>query len=98
MCDTYEDYLEGLRSERAEGEREECLIRQHLECEERNKGRKPTVKMLGAVNLCEQFLHIEFEGNRDSFNEVSAFLSEYLDDAKAVYEDAAASYYSNFDY
>lgn len=31
MCDSYEDYLEGRRSEIAEGEREEYLIRQSLE-------------------------------------------------------------------
>lgn len=60
--------------------------------------RKPTDRMLRAVNLCEQFLHIEFEGNRDNFKEVSDFLSKYLDEAKAIAEDAVASYYSNFDY
>lgn len=98
MCDSYEDYLEGLRSEKADGEREEYLIRQHLEDEAKRNERKPTDRMRRAMNLCEQCLHVKFEGNRDSFSEVSTFLSEYLDDAKAVWEDAVSSYYSNFDY
>lgn len=61
--------------------------------------RKPTKRMIAAVAFCESVIDgLSFDGNIDSFNEVSAFLNENLDDAKARAEDAVSSYYSNFDY
>ena len=51
-----------------------------------------------AVLFCERWLNITFEGDWENFNDVSNFLSHYLDEAKSVAEDAFASYYSNFDY
>lgn len=61
--------------------------------------RKPTKRMISAVAFCESVIDgLSFDVNIDSFNEVSAFLNENLDDAKARAEDAVSSYYSNFDY
>lgn len=57
-----------------------------------------TKRQKAAVNFCESVLNIKFTGNIDNFNEVSEFLSEYLDQAKVIAEDAISSYYSNFDY
>ena len=55
--------------------------------------------MIAAVAFCECIIDdCSFDGNIDDFNEVSAFLNENLDDAKARAEDAVSSYYSNFDY
>lgn len=55
-----------------------------------------TKRQKAAVNFCEQVLDISFKGDIDNFNEVSEFLSEYLEQAKIIAEDAIESYYSNF--
>jgi hypothetical protein len=57
-----------------------------------------TDRQKAAVNFCEEWLHIKFEGDINNFQEVSNFLSIYLDEAKIVSEDAIESFYSNFDY
>lgn len=51
-----------------------------------------------AVKFCETWTKIEFVGNIDNFEKVSAYLKLYLDQAKAIAKDAVSSYYSNFDY
>lgn len=56
--------------------------------------RKSTAKQKAAVHFCEQWLHTVFEGNIEDFYEVSDFLSDYLDLAKEIAEDASASYWS----
>lgn len=54
-----------------------------------------TPRQRAAVTFCEHCLEgISFEGDINDFFDVSDFLSLYLDSAKSVYEDAAASYYS----
>ena len=61
--------------------------------------RVSTEKQKAAVHFCEQALHnCEFNGDINNFYDCSLFLSENLEDAKAIYEEAASSYYSNFDY
>ncbi len=57
-----------------------------------------TERQKDAVAFCEEWLNVEFKGDINNFNEVSSFLSLHLDVAKAVYDDAVMSYYSNFDY
>lgn len=57
-----------------------------------------TPRQKQAVLFCERCLHIKFEGDWNNFNDVSNFLSHYLDEAKSVAEDAVASYYSNFEF
>lgn len=54
--------------------------------------RKSTERQKAAVHFCEQWLNITFEGNINSFSDVSAFLSLYLEDAKDLYEEAACDY------
>ena len=44
--------------------------------------RKSTKKQQSAVRYCEQWLCIEFDGNIESFDECSHFLSIYLEEAK----------------
>ena len=51
-----------------------------------------------AVRFCEAWLQISFTGDINNFREVSNFLFEHLDNAKAICDDAVSSYYSNFDY
>lgn len=51
-----------------------------------------------AVRFCETWLNISFTGDINNFKEVSKFLSNHLDYAKSICEDAFSSYYSNFDY
>ena len=53
---------------------------------------KPTERQISAVHFCEEWLHISFEGNLEDRNQVSEFLSEYLDDAKNLYEEIACEY------
>lgn len=57
-----------------------------------------TKRQKAAVNFCETWVRVKFDGDIDNFKEVSNFLSKYLDEAKNIAEDAVASYYSNFDY
>ena len=44
--------------------------------------RKSTKKQQSAVRYCEQWLYIEFDGDIESFEECSYFLSIYLEEAK----------------
>lgn len=64
----------------------------------RKQGRVSTKRQKHAVRFCEEMLHITFHGNIEDFHDCSRFLSEHLDYAKSVWEDALSSYYSNFDY
>ena len=53
---------------------------------------KPTSRQIAAVHFCEQWLHISFEGDIEDRQQISAFLSEHLDDAKNLYAEAACEY------
>lgn len=53
---------------------------------------KPTARQISAVHFCEEWLHISFEGDLEDRSQVSTFLSEYLDDAKNLYEEIACEY------
>lgn len=57
-----------------------------------------TERQKNAVAFCEEWLHIEFKGDINNFNDVSSFLSLHLDVAKAIAEDAVMAYYTHFDY
>jgi hypothetical protein len=51
-----------------------------------------TDKQKNAVHFCEEWLHISFEGNINSKQDVSDFLSEYLDEAKCLYMEIRYEY------
>lgn len=51
-----------------------------------------TDKQKSAVHFCEEWLHISFEGNINSRQDVSEFLSEYLDEAKDLYMEIKCEY------
>lgn len=53
-----------------------------------------TKRQKEAVYFCEEWLDISFEGDINNFNQVSNFLSMYLDSAKSTFNDAVESYYS----
>ena len=53
-----------------------------------------TKRQKEAVHFCEEWLDISFEGDINNFNQVSNFLSMYLDSAKSTFNDAVESYYS----
>ena len=53
-----------------------------------------TDRQKAAVHFCEQWLHITFKGNINDFQQVSHFLSIYLDEAKSLYNEAACEYES----
>lgn len=53
-----------------------------------------TKRQKEAVHFCEEWLDISFEGDINNFNQVSNFLSMYLDSAKSTFDDAVESYYS----
>lgn len=42
--------------------------------------------------FCEEWLNISFEGNIEDRQQVSIFLSKYLDDAKNTYEEIVCEY------
>lgn len=51
-----------------------------------------TDKQKAAVHFCEQWLNITFEGNINDFQQVSYFLSIYLDEAKSLYNEVKCEY------
>lgn len=53
-----------------------------------------TGKQKAAVHFCEQWLNITFNGDINNFQQVSYFLSAYLDDAKQLYEEVKCEYES----
>ena len=53
---------------------------------------KPTSTQIAAVYFCEEWLNISFKGDIEDRQQVSFFLSEYLDDAKNLYEEVACEY------
>ena len=50
------------------------------------KNKQSTEKQKSAVKFVEEWLNITFTGNINDFYEVSDFLSEYLDEAKQMYD------------
>lgn len=53
-----------------------------------------TNRQKAAVHFCEQWLNITFEGNINDFQQVSYFLSIYLDEAKSIYNEVRCEYES----
>lgn len=51
-----------------------------------------TPRQKAAVHFCEQWLNVTFEGDINNFNEVSEFLSEYLEDAKITATEISCEY------
>ena len=51
-----------------------------------------TNRQKAAVNFCEQWLNITFEGNINNRFEVSIFLEEYLQEAKNLYDEIRCDY------
>ena len=53
-----------------------------------------TNKQKADVQFCEQWLDITFEGNIEDKHQVSMFLSEYLQEAKDLYNEIRCEYES----
>ena len=53
-----------------------------------------TNKQKAAVHLCEQWLNVTYNGDINNFQQVSNFLSEYLEGAKLTYKEIACEYES----
>ena len=51
-----------------------------------------TGRQKAAVHFCEQWLNITFNGDINNFQQVSNFLSEYLEEAKNLYEEVKCEY------
>ena len=47
-----------------------------------------------AVHFCEQWLDVTFNGDINNFNQVSTFLSNYLEEAKLLYDEIKCEYES----
>ena len=58
------------------------------------RNRQSTPKQKSAVKFVEEWLNITFTGNINDFYEVSDFLSEYLDEAKQMYDEVYNEYTS----
>ena len=58
------------------------------------RNRQSTPKQKGAVKFVEEWLNITFTGNINDFYEVSDFLSEYLEEAKQMYDEVYNEYTS----
>ena len=53
-----------------------------------------TNKQKAAVQFCEQWLNVTFKGNIKDKHQVSIFLSEYLQEAKDLYDEIRCEYES----
>lgn len=51
-----------------------------------------TKKQIAAIHFCEEVFNQKFEGDINNFYEVSKYLSENLDIAKDIMQDAIAGY------
>ena len=51
-----------------------------------------TKRQKAAVNFCEEWLKVTFEGDINNFKEVSNFLSQHLDNAKNLAQEIACEY------
>ena len=51
-----------------------------------------TPRQKAAIKFCEEWLDIEFTGNIDDKFQVSEFLSEYLQEAKDLYNELVCEY------
>ena len=51
-----------------------------------------TNRQKAAVHFCEQWLKINFNGDINNFNQVSAFLAKYLQEAKNLYREISCEY------
>ena len=58
------------------------------------RNKQSTTRQKGAVKFVEEWLNITFTGNINDFYEVSDFLSEYLDEAKQMYDEVYNEYTS----
>ena len=58
------------------------------------KNKQSTARQKSAIKFVEEWLNITFTGNINDFYEVSDFLSEYLDEAKQMYDEAHSEYSS----
>ena len=58
------------------------------------KNKQSTERQKSAVKFVEEWLNITFTGNINDFYEVSDFLSEYLDEAKQMYDEVYNEYTS----
>ena len=58
------------------------------------RNRQSTARQKGDVEFVEEWLNITFTGNINDFYEVSDFLSEYLDEAKQMYDEVYNEYTS----
>ena len=53
-----------------------------------------TDKQKAAVHFCEEWLNVTFNGDINNFQQISNFLSEYLEEAKLTHEEIACEYES----
>lgn len=51
-----------------------------------------TSKQKAAISFCEEWLEVKFTGDLENRCQVSHFLSEYLDEAKSLYEEVKCEY------
>ena len=58
------------------------------------KNKKSTEKQKAAIEFIEKWLDVTFTGDINNFYEVSDFLSEYLDEAKQIYDEIYNEYTS----
>ena len=60
-------------------------------------GEMTTKRQRDAVHFCEKWLKVPFEGDINNFNQVSNYLSEYLEDAKEFATEISCEYQAYID-
>lgn len=64
----------------------------YLELMKNKRIKKSTPRQQAAVRYCEQWLYVEFDGDINSFEDCSYFLSLYLDEAKQTERELSCEY------
>ena len=87
----FKDYQAAITTKRLVYQRPDWTILS-VESKRQYTPRQSTPKQVAAVICCESLNFPEFTGNLDNFYDCSAYLSEYLEQAKSMYQELSCEY------
>ena len=87
----FKDYQAAITTKRLVYQRPDWSILS-VESKRQYTPRQSTPKQVAAVRFCESLDFPEFIGNINSFYDCSSYLSEYLEQAKSMYQELSGEY------
>lgn len=88
---SFRSYLDALNAKSILYQRPDWVILS-VESKRQYTPRQSTPKQVAAVRFCENLDFPEFTGNLDNFYDCSLYLSEYLEQAKSMYQELSDEY------